>query len=116
MYTTLDKIHFATFSCREGRHIGLLGGGLGLGGGGYLQLVYYARILYIRLLYLMRLLQYSGCGCAGGGLGGFSNYFGGYGGGHWRSDLDNGQFQFTDRKLDLNLNRDNTGNNQYDQF
>ena len=50
-----------------------------------------SRILYIRLLYLMRLLQYSNCGGYGlgglgaaGGLGGgvgggFSNYFsGGY--------------------------------------
>ena len=46
-----------------------------------------ARILYIRLLYLMRLLQYSNCGgyglgglgAAGGVGGGFSNYFsGGY--------------------------------------
>ena len=45
------------------------------------------RILYIRLLYLMRLLQYSNCGgyglgglgAAGGVGGGFSNYFsGGY--------------------------------------
>ena len=96
---------------REGRQLGLLGGGLGLGGYGQLQLVYYirsdlssncqytlftTRILYIRLLYLMRLFQYSNCGGyglgaiggLGGGLGGgvgggvgggFSNYFsGGY--------------------------------------
>ena len=134
---------------REGRHLGLIGGGLGLGGFGQLQLVYYIRfdllrkcvssemtwhypgsshrILYIRLIYLMRLLQFSNCGGYGlGGLGasglggGFSNYFsGGYRfvfpsalclsytifilNQFRRSDLgDVGQL--TDKRLDLNLN------------
>ena len=59
-----------------------------------------ARILYIRLLYLMRLLQYSNCGgyglgglgAAGGVGGGFSNYFsGGY------------RFTFIDSLMNLTL-------------
>ena len=85
---------------RESRHLGL--GGYGLGGYGYLQIIYSIRILYLRLIYLSNILRLScgyGCGLGLGGLGGgFGNYFHG---GHWRSDSDDGQFQFTDRTLNL---------------
>ena len=87
---------------RESRHLGL--GGYGLGGYGYLQIIYSIRILYLRLIYLSNILRLScgyGCGLGLGGFGGgFGNYFHGHGG-HWRSDSDDGQFQFTDRTLNL---------------
>ena len=83
---------------RESRQLSLLGAG-GLGGYGYIQLLYYCRMLYIRLIYMMRLLQLSGsCGLCGGGLG---YGLGGGLGGVWRSDGDVGQYQFTDRQMDL---------------
>ena len=89
------------FVFRESRQLGLLGGGLG--GYGYVQLLYYCRMLYIRLIYMMRLLQLSGsCGLCGGGLGyGLGGGLGHGLGGVWRSDGDVSQYQFTDRQMDL---------------
>ena len=43
---------------REGRHLGLLGGGLGLGGYGQLQLVYYIRSDLFRISTVMMFLPH----------------------------------------------------------